>query len=87
MPQTELEGIFGGHLLQPLLFKQGHLELVAQNHVQKAFEGGGGIYHLGQSVPVLFQSHSEKVFPYAQRKPAFQFLPMYSFSDPRANLS
>lgn len=45
----------------------------------------GGIYHLG---PVLIQSHSEKVFPDAQRKPLlFQFLPMYGFSDSRENLS
>lgn len=36
---TELEGIYGSYLVQPLLLKQGHLELIAQNHVQKAFEG------------------------------------------------
>ena len=36
--RLRLEGTSGGHIVQPALLKQGHLELVAQDHVQTAFE-------------------------------------------------
>ena len=68
--------VFGRELwrspgLNPLL-KQGHLELVAQDHVQTVFEylQGWRLHNLsGKPVPVLSHSQSEKVFPDIQREP------------------
>ena len=69
--------------LTPLL-KQGHLEMVAQDHAQMAFEylQGWRLHNLtGQPVPVLSHPHGEKVFPDVQREPAvFQFVPIASCS-------
>ena len=62
-----------------LLLKQGHLEPVAQGHVQTDFEylQGWRLCSLsGQPVPVLSHLHSEKVFPSVQREPpVFHFVP------------
>ena len=55
-----------------LLLKQGRLELVAQDHVQTAFEylQGWPLHDLpGQAVPVLSHLHGEKVFPDVQGEP------------------
>ena len=54
------------------LLKQGHLQLVAQDHVQTAFEylQGWRIHNLsGQPVPVLSHPHGAKVFPDVQVEP------------------
>ena len=54
------------------LLKQGHLEPIACDLIQKASEclQGGGFHHFpGQPVPVLGHSHSKKVFPDVQREP------------------
>jgi len=54
------------------LLKQGHLELVAQDHPQMDFEylQAWRIHNLsGQPVPALSHPHSKKVFPDVQRKP------------------
>uniref|UniRef100_A0A8C0ES58 receptor protein-tyrosine kinase n=1 Tax=Bubo bubo TaxID=30461 RepID=A0A8C0ES58_BUBBB len=61
-----LERSSGGHLVQCPLLKQGHLELVAHNHIQTAFEylQGWRLHNLpGQPVPVLGHPHSQKVLP------------------------
>jgi len=64
------------------LLKQGHLEPVARDHVQVAFEylQGWRLHSLSlQPVPVLGHPHMDKVFPDVQREPpVFQFLPMAS---------
>lgn len=65
-----------------LLLKQGHLEPVAQDHVQMAFEYLQG-WRLdnfsGQPVPVLGHPYSEKVFPDVQTEPpVFQSVPITS---------
>ena len=61
------------------LLKEGHLKLIAQDHVQMAFEHLQGVrlHNLsGQPVPVLCDPHSKKVFPHVQREPpVFQFVP------------
>jgi len=55
--RLRLEGMSGGHLvIPPTLLKQGHLELVAKDHAQMAFEylQGWRLHNLpGQPVPVL----------------------------------
>lgn len=54
------------------LLKKGHLEQVAQDHVQVAFEDlqGGRLHnHSGQTVPVLCHSHSKEVLPEVQMTP------------------
>ncbi|PKU47040.1 hypothetical protein llap_2646 [Limosa lapponica baueri] len=54
------------------MFKQGHVEPVALDHVQMTFEYfQGWIVHNihGQPVPVLGHHHNEKVFPDVQREP------------------
>ncbi|KAK4828375.1 hypothetical protein QYF61_026113 [Mycteria americana] len=62
------------------LLKQGHLEPVAQDRVQTAFEylQGWRLHKLpGQSVPLLSQPHSKKVFPDVQREPpVFSLCPL-----------
>ena len=62
------------------LLKQGHLDLVTQDHVQTAFEylQGWRLRNLsGQRVPALSHPDSKKVFPDVQRKPpVFQFVPI-----------
>ena len=66
--------------LAPLL-KQGHLELVAQDHVQMVFEylQGGRLHNpSGQPLPALSHPHRKKVFPDVQLCPAFQFVPIAS---------
>ena len=78
-----LTGTSGGRLVYHLpLLKQGLLQLVAQEHVQMAFEHlqGWRLHNLsGQPVPVLGHPHSEKVFPDAQREPpVFQCVPIVS---------
>ena len=64
------------------LLKQGHVEGVAQDCVQMAFEylQGWRLHNLsGQPVPVLSHPHSEKVFPGVHREPpVFQFVPIAS---------
>lgn len=56
------------------LLKPDHLELVSQDHVWMAFEYLQEGRLLGQPVPVLHHSHSEKLFPHIQRKsPVFVF--------------
>jgi len=58
------------------LFKQGHLESVGQNHVQKTLEylqGGDNAQPLWATC--ASHPHSEKVFLDVQREPpAFQFV-------------
>lgn len=54
------------------LFKQGHPEQDAQDHVLGAFEvlQGGILNNLSRKpVPVLHQPHSEKMFPDVQTEP------------------
>lgn len=52
------------------LLKKGHLEQVAQDHVQVAFEDlQGGRLLRGQPVPELGHIYSEVVFPDVQRQP------------------
>jgi len=69
------------------LLHQGHLEPVAQDHVQTAFEylQGWRLHNLsGQPVPQPRHPHSEKVFPDVQTEPsAFQLLPIASGPVPR----
>ena len=64
------------------LLRQGHLEPVAQDRVQVAFEylQGGRLHNLsGQPVPVLSHPHSKTVFSEVQREPSvFQFVPVSS---------
>ena len=62
------------------LLKQGHLDPVAQDRVQIAFEYHERLHNLsGQPVPVLGHPHSEKVFPDVQEEPpVFQFVPIAS---------
>ncbi|KAK4806513.1 hypothetical protein QYF61_021349 [Mycteria americana] len=56
------------------MLKQGHLELVSQDHGWRPHN------FPGQAVPVLSHPHSEKVFPDVQRvPPVFQFVPIVSF--------
>jgi len=61
------------------LLRQCHLELVAWDHVQMAFEylQGWRLHKLpGQPVPVLGDPHSEKVLPDVQMDPTmFLFVP------------
>ena len=64
------------------LLKQGHLELVAQDHVQMAFKYLQ-VWRLdslpGQPVPVLTHLHSERGLPDVEREsPVFQFVPVAS---------
>jgi len=65
-----------------LMLKQGHLELVAQDHVQAAFEFLQRWRHHSlprQPVPVLGHPLSDKVFPDVQREPpVFQPVPIAS---------
>ena len=60
--RLRLEGTSGGHLLQPHWLKQGHLELVTQDHIHTASEylQGRRLHRLsGQpAVPVLSHPHS-----------------------------
>jgi len=64
------------------LLKQGHLELVAQDHVQmaSAYLHGYRLHGLsGKPVSMLSHLHSEKVFPDVQREPSvFQCMPTAS---------
>ena len=73
-----LKGVSGGHLFQPLVLKQRHLDLVAQDHIQMAFEypqGGRPYYLSGQPVPVLGRPRRTEVFAGVQREPSvFQFV-------------
>jgi len=68
------------------LLKQGHLEPVAQDHIQMAFEylQGWKLHNpLGQPVPVFSNPRRKKVFPDVQREPAvFQFVPIASGPGP-----
>jgi len=61
---------------------QSHLELVAQDYVQTAFEylQGGTLQHLsGQPVPVFSHPHSKKVFPdIRMESPVIHFVPIAS---------
>ncbi|XP_068793723.1 lebercilin isoform X2 [Struthio camelus] len=80
------EGTSGDHLGQPVLLKQSHLEHVAQDPVQTAFEDlqRRRLHHLsGQPVPVLCHPHSKEVFPQVQRElPVFpMFNAFYIFVD------
>lgn len=62
-----------------LLLKQGHLDLVAHDHVQSDFEGPqGGILHnfFGQPVPGLSHPHGKQVFH--MESPKFQGGPIAS---------
>ena len=65
-----------------LLLKQGHLELIAQDYVQTAFEYlEEWRYHNLSGHPVLVVSHphSEKKIPYVQRDPpVFPWVPIAS---------
>lgn len=67
------------------LVKQAHLEPVAQDHLQMAFEylQRWRLRHIsGQAVPVLSHPHSEKVFTDVQREPPVsQFVPIASGPD------
>jgi len=69
-----LEGTSGGHLFQPLCSSRA-LELVAQDHVQVAFQyvQGESLHDLpGQPVTLK----GKKVFPDVQREPpVFLFVP------------
>lgn len=59
--------------------KQGHLEQVAQGHVQMAFESlqGWRSHNLSGPVPVLSYPHTDKMFLDVQREPhVFQFVPI-----------
>ena len=62
--------------------KQGHLERIAQDCVQMAFEylQGWRLHKVcGQPVPLLGHPHSEKVFPHVQEEPpVFHFVPIAS---------
>ena len=64
------------------VLKQGHLEQVAQDCIQMAFQylQGWRLHNLsGQPVPVLGHSPSKKVFPDGQREPPlFQFVAIAS---------
>ena len=64
------------------MLKLGHLEPVAQDHVQTAFGylQGWTLHNLsGHPVPVLGCPHSEKVFLDVQREPpVFHFVPIAS---------
>lgn len=66
----------------PPLLKQGHLQLVSQDHVQPAFEyyQGWTCHNLcGQPGTVFSHSHSIKMVPDAQREaPVSQFVPTIS---------
>ena len=77
-----LEGASGGHLVQPPCSSKATYSLLAQNHVQTAFEHlqGWRLDNLpGQPVPVLSHSHCKKVFPDVQREPpVFQVVPIAS---------
>ena len=67
-----------------LLLKQGHLELVAQDYIQMAFEylQQWRLRNLsGQPMTVLCHPHSKNVFSDVQREPPvfqFQFVPIAS---------
>lgn len=67
----------GGHLVQPPLLNQGHLDSVAQDYIQKAFDLQGRRLHKlsGQPVSVLGLSHSKEVFPFVHLIPYVQVLP------------
>lgn len=57
-----LAGTSGGPLTQPTLFKLGYLELVAQDHIQMAFEypQWWRVHNIsGQPVPMIDQSPSQ----------------------------
>jgi len=62
------------------LLKQGHLELLVQDHVQTAFEYlQGWRFHNfpGQLVPALSHPHRKKAFPDVQREPpVFSLCPL-----------
>lgn len=51
-----VEGSSGSYLVLLPLHKQGHLGLIAQDHVQTAFEEGDS------TVPVVSYPHCERVF-------------------------
>lgn len=79
-----LKGTSCDHLVQPIYFKQGHLEHIVQHHVQAGFQ-----YLLtkrlfnppGQPAPVHCYPHSEEAFSHVQMKlPMFQFEPVASCS-------
>lgn len=67
------------------LLKQGHLELVAQCHVKRAFERvqGWRLHNLsGQPLPLLGDPHWKKVFPDVQTEPpVLQVVPIASRLD------
>lgn len=61
----KLEGTSEGHLVQPPLSKQGHLQAVAKDHEFKYLQDGDSTIS-GQPVPAFSHSHSEKMFPDVQ---------------------
>jgi len=75
-----LEGTSVGHLVQPLLPKQGHLQQAAQELVQAGLEylQRRRFHNLsGQPVPVLHHPQSEEVLPHVQTDlPLLQFVPV-----------
>lgn len=67
-----LERTSEGHLVQPPLLKQAHLEQVVQDNVQMAFGylQGRRLHSLfGQPMPVLSHPQSKRLFLDIQRKP------------------
>ena len=58
--------------------KEDHPELLAQDHVQTAFEDlqGGDSTASGQLVPVFSCSRSAEVLPCAETKPGFLSMPL-----------
>ena len=75
-----LEGTSVGHLVQPSLPKQGHLQQAAQDCVQVGLEHlqRRRLHNLlGQPVPVLRHPQREEVLPHVQTElPVPQFVPI-----------
>lgn len=74
-----LEGSSEGHLAQPSLLKQGHLEPLAQDHVLLNISKDRDSMDSVQPVPALSDPHSTTAAPYAQTAPpVFHFMPIAS---------
>lgn len=67
------------------MLKHGHLQEVAEDHIQLAFEDLHNLF--GQPVSVLSHLHHKEVLPSVQWEPLmFQFLPTASCPNTRHNL-
>lgn len=68
--QFRLKGTFGGQLVQPALFKQGHLELTAWDHAENISK-----YEYSKTFPdnLLFTLTVKEVFMFKQNVPYFSF--------------